>query len=546
MDMRDKVLSRTRVPREYWPPADAWPSIRTTGFVDWTETFNLAPYLIDRNVEKGRGEQPALCFKDRSLSYNELSRSSNRLGSGLKKLGIRSGDRVAIRMTNCPEFVITDMALQKIGAIAVPLFVLLRAPSIAHILSDARITALIADAGLMEELEKAGLESIDHVVVFGSNNTDWPKKYCAWEGLVEQGDEKLQIESIYHHDVAMIHYTSGTTGAAKGCIQTPVGILGHVAGTVHRAGLSEGDVLAISPPLPFAYGHAAVMYAFYLGGSAILVERFSVEEYLAQAERYRATVLVGVPTLYRMMLQEMHRHDLSAVRLVMTAGETFTPELEQALREALPQANFFNFYGYTEMWNFIGTIPGVHPPSSLGIPYDEYEVRIVSEETGEPVRQGEVGMIKASGAAGALYWGLPERQRAMVKDNMFYSGDLAYQDEAGVIWFKARDVDIIKTSGYLVAPYEIEDALSRHKAVAAVGCIGVPDPVKGEIVKAFVKLRSDFEPSQALVDELEAWADEKLEKYKVPRAWEFIDEMPVTASGKTLRRGLKEIEMRRK
>jgi 2-aminobenzoate-CoA ligase len=544
--MRDQVLMRTRVPKDYWPPADAWPSIRPTSFVDWTEEFSLAAYLLERNLEL-RPEQAALFFGEQSLTYRELSRGSTRLGSSLKKLGVRSGDRVALRMSNRPEFIIADMALQKIGAIGVPLFALLKAPSIAHILRDAQITLILAEAGLMEEVEKAGLESVDHVVVYGETDARGQKKgYHRWERLFDEGNENLQSETIYYHDVAMIHYTSGTTGAAKGCIQTPVGILGHVAGTVHRAGLREGDVLAVSPPLPFAYGHAAVMYAFYIGGAAILVERFNVEEYLAQAARHRATVLVGVPTLYRMMLPEMAKYDLSSVRLVMTAGETFTGELEQSLREALPQANFFNFYGYTEMWNFIGTVPGTHAPRSLGIPYEEYEVRIVNEETGQPVGVGEVGAIEASGAAGALYWRLPERQRAVVKNGMFYSGDLAYRDEQGVIWFKARDVDIIKSSGYLIAPYEIEDVLNRHAAVAMVGCIGVSDPVKGEIIKAFVKLKTGFRPSDGLIADLESFAGEKLEKYKVPRAWQFIEEMPVTSSGKTMRRGLKELEMKRK
>jgi 2-aminobenzoate-CoA ligase len=540
MEIRDQVLMRTRVPKEYWPPADAWPSIRPTRFVDWTDEFNLASYLVERDLPK-RGEHPAIFFQNRSISYKELSEDSNRLGTSLKKLGIRSGDRVAIRMGNRPEFVISDMAIQKIGAVAVPLFVLLKASSIAHILADAQVATLIADAELMAEVENTEI-GLDRVVLLGDRRESWPENYFSWNVLLQEGSESLESQPIYYHDVAMIHYTSGTTGAAKGCIQTPVGILGHVAGTVQRAGLRKGDVLAVSPPLPFAYGHAAVMYAFYIGGTAVLIERFNVEEYLAQAERHRATVLVRVPTLYRMMLLEMAKYDLSSVRLVMTAGETFTSELEYALREALPQAGFFNFYGYTEMWNFIGTIPGSHAPSSLGIPYEEYEVRIVHEETGDEVGTGEVGAIEASGAAGALYWRLPEKQRAMLRNGRFYSGDLAYRDQQGVVWFKARDVDIIKSSGYLIAPYEIEDVLSRHAAVAMVGCIGASDAVKGEIIKAFVKLKPGYHPSDELIADLEKFAEERLEKYKVPRAWRFIEEMPVTTSGKTMRRGLKELE----
>jgi 2-aminobenzoate-CoA ligase len=505
----------------------------------------LAEYLVERNIDQGRGEKTAVFFQERPVSYSELARLSTKLGCSLKGLGIRSGDRVAIRMTNRPEFVITDMALQKIGAVVVPLFVLLKAPSIAHILKDAEVRALIVDAELIDEAEKAGMDDGVHVIVRGGNETHRKKNYLFWEQLLEEGDEKTKHETIYCNDVAMIHYTSGTTGSPKGCIQTPVGVLGHVAGTVERAGLKENDIFSVSMPLPFAYGHASLMYALLVGGSCILMERFSVGEFLSQAERHRATVLVGVPTTYRMMLAELPKYDLSSVRLLMSAGETFTAELESSLRNILPKADFFNSYGYTEMWNFIGTIPGVHPPTSLGIPYDQYEVKIVDEQTGQEVGVGEVGVIKACGAGGALYWRLPEKQSLVVSNGMFYSGDLASRDEDGVFWFKARDVDIIKSSGYLVAPYDIEGVLSSHPVVAMVGCIGLPDPVKGEIIKAFVKLKAGLQPSDELIAELERFAEGKLEKYKVPKAWEFIEEMPVTASGKTLRRGLKDLELKK-
>lgn len=544
MDIRQELLSKTRVPKEYWPPADAWPSIEPTRMLPWEEYLNLADILLERNLKQGRGQKGAIFFQDQAVSYEQLARMSAKLANSLKRLGIISGDRVAIRMTNSPEFIVSDMALQKIGAIVVPLFVLLKAPSIAHILQDAEVRMIIVDAGLIDEVEKAGIDAETRVIVYrGVTDLSTRKNFFSWERLLEAGEENITSEKIYCHDAAMIHYTSGTTGAAKGCIQTPLGLLGHVGGTVDRAGIREDDVLAVAPPLPFAYGHAAVIYTLTVGCSCILLERFTVEEFLSQAERRRATVLVGIPTLYRMMLSELPKYDLSSVRLLMTAGETFTAELESSLQNAFPKANFFNFYGYTEMWNFIGTVPGVHSPTSLGIPYDEYKVSIVDEQTRAEVGVGQVGAITASGAAGALYWRLPEKQKSVIKNGMFYSGDLAYRDEQGVIWFKARDMEIIKSSGYLISPYEIEDKLGRHPAVAMVGCIGIPDAVKGEIIKAFIKLKAGYQPSDKLTEELERFATEALEKYKVPKAWEFIDDMPVTASGKTLRRGLKEREL---
>ena len=539
--MSQDLLAKTRVLKEYWPPQDAWPHMHATSFVDWTDEFNLATYLVERNLKQGRASKPAILFGKTSMTYDDLSRMSNKLGSSLRRLGIKSGDRIALRLNNSPEFVVSDLAAQKVGGIPVPMFVLLKATSISHILNDAGIEAVIVESSLVEEVEKAGLDKVKHVIVSRGNQAHKKKGYLMWEELLEEGDENLEIEKPYYQDIAMIHYTSGTTGTPKGCIQTPVGLLGHVAGTVNRAGLNENDILCISPPLPFAYGHAALMYSLYIGGACILLERFSINEFLEQAERNSASILVGVPTSYRMMIPEIPKYDLSNVRLLMTAGETFTDELESSLTDLFPKANFFNFYGYTEMWNFVGTVPGVHSPTSLGTPYDEYEVKIVDEKTGHELGPGEVGLIKARGAAGSLYWGLPGEQKKAVKDGWFYSGDLAYKDEEGILYFKARDVDIIKTSGYLIAPYEIEAALNMNPAVALVGCVGVADPVKGETIKAYIKLKDGYESSDSLVQELEAFLDQRLEKYKIPKKWEFITEMPTTASGKVLRKSLKQM-----
>lgn len=538
--MREDVIRRTRIPKEVWPPEDAWPLVKPTSLVEWKENFNLGKYLLDRNVDEGRGQKAAIFFKDRRISYEELSKQSDKLGSSLKRLGVASGHRVAIRLTNRPEFVVSDFALQKIGAIPVPTFILLKAPSITHIINDANIKTIIVEAALINEVEKAGMAELEHVIVLGGDQSHKDKGFLLWEELLRDGEETLQSTDIYFHDATLIHYTSGTTGAPKGCIQTPTGLLGHIAGTVNRAGITENDVLCISPPLPFAYGHAALMYTLYSGCTCILFDKFSPEEFVKQASKYKATVIVGVPTFYRMMISDIPNYDWRQVRLLMTAGETFTQELELQLKSLLPNSEIFNFYGYTEMWNFIGTIPGVHSPTSLGIPYDEYQIMVVDEETGEQVSTGRVGMIKAHGAAGAFYWGLPEKQRELVKDGWFYSGDLAYVDEEGIFHFKARDVDIIKSSGYLIAPYEIEATLSENPAVELVGCVGVPDPLKGEVIKAFIKLKKGHSPSEALIGELEQFVESRLETYKVPKEWEFVEQMPTTPSGKVLRKKLKE------
>jgi len=543
---RAEVLRRTRIPKDYWPPEDAWPYLKPTRYVKWSDELNLTTLLVERNIERGRGQKVAIFTGDKSITYNELSRLSNKLGNSLKKLGIKSGDRVALRLTNGPGFVISDLATQKIGAVVVPMFLLLKASSIEHIGNDAEITTVIVDADWLEEVEKTKIDSLKHIIVLKGTQAHKEKGYLIFEELLEAGEEDLEVERIYFHDVVMVHYTSGTTGFPKGCIQTPVTLLGHVTNTIERAGLVEDDVIFITPPLPFAYGHASLMYAFYLGASCSLMERFTPEDSLKQVEQHKVTVIAGVPTVYRLMLPHMPNYNLSSLRLLMSAGETFTEDLGAKIREALPQAKIFNFYGYTEIWNYIGTVSGVHPPTSLGTPYEEYEAIILDEDTKQEVPQGKVGTIAARGAGACLYWRLPEKQRDSIKDGWFCTDDLAYKDENGVIWFTARDIDIIKSSGYLIAPYEIEDLLSKHPAVLTAGCIGVPDPAKGEIVKAFLKLKPGYEPSDKLIEELEKFAEEKLEKFKVPRRWEFIAAIPTTLSGKTLRRGLKELEEKNK
>jgi len=540
--MREKLMRKTRIDKEFWPPRDAWSYIKLTRHVEWTEEFNLAWYLLNRHVKEGRGQNIATIFEDKKLTYAELSKITNKLGNSLRKLGIKSGDRVSIRIGNRPEFLISDLAIQKIGAIPVPLFLLLKASSIEYIGNDAQIKAVIVDADWLEEVEKTEIDSLEHIIVLKGTKAHKDKGYLIFEELMEEGEEEIEINSIYYHDVAMIHYTSGTTGPPKGCIKTPATLLGHVAGSIDRAKIVESDVICGIPPFAFAFGHATLLFALYAGAAYLFIKKYTTEEFLGQVEKHGATVLGGVPTAYRMMLEFMPNYDLSRVRLLIAGGETFTQQLESDINKVLPQAGIFNCYGYTEMWNFIGTIPKVQPATSLGIPYDEYEARILDKETGKELPTGKVGIISVRGAGATFYWRIPEKQKQVVKDGWFCTDDLAYKDKAGLIWFTARDVDIIKSSGYLIAPYEIESVIGKHPGVETAGCIGTPDPVKGELIKAYIKVKSGHEPTEELIEDLKKFAEEGLERYKIPKVWEFIDEIPTTLSGKTLRRELKEID----
>lgn len=540
------------IPEEYLPPEEVRPTRLYTlpEFQQYPERLNAAEELLDKHVAEGRGERVAIYFEDQKITYAQLLASVNRLGNALRELGIEEFDRVVIRSPNIPQAVTANFAVIKIGAVSVPTSPLFSQREIAHICNNCEAKAVLCAFPLLEELEKARdqLQTVKHIIVIGGKPDEVKARgFLPYDELIAKANDTLEPVRHRRDDVAVLLYTSGTTGPPKGTVHLMDELL-CIADSFGKYAwrLTEDDIVGGPAPLSLAagYGTAAVIpYRFCAAAS--LIPRFTPEGMFETIQKHRITVVSILPTAYRKMLQvpdAEKNYDLSSVRLFTGGGESLTAETFYQWKSKFG-AEIYEGLGTTEMF-FVFVSNAVTmkaKPGSVGVPVPGYEVKVIDDE-GKECQRGEIGRLLARGPTGTLYWRDAQRQKKAVVNGWCLVGDYVYQDEDGYIWFVSREEDLIKSSGYRIGPEEIEEALTKHPAVADVGVIGVPDPVRGEITKAFVVLKEGYEPSDALKEQLIEHCRNYIAVYKLPREIEFTDQLPRTVTGKLLRRLLRERE----
>src|SRR6266511_902301 len=519
-----------RIPDEYLPPEDLWPTrIRTIPEVQaYPNRMNPTSELLDRQVEQGRGGRPAIRFED----------------------------RVVILSPNQPRSVAANFAVMKLGAIPVPASPLLSPPEIAWLLNNSEARVLLVHAAMLPLVAKARSEFARDPTILGLAP---PSSGLAEAGvesvlpLMEKADAALRAVPREKDRIGVLLYTSGTTGKPKGVVHLVEEIVA-VADTFGRHGwkLREDDVVFSPAPLAFAAGYGAMaVIPFRFGAAVSLMPRFEPEAAFQAVEQHRATVLTILPTSYRRMLQvpdAEKRFDLSAVRLCTGGGEALTAETYHRWLDRFGLAIFEGF-GTTEMlYVFVSAaVTEKAKPGSFGTPVPVYEVKIVDDQGNEHA-PGELGRMVARGPTGTMYWRPQEegarlmasQRQTVVGEGWNLVGDYAHADEDGYFWFVSREDDLIKSSGYRIGPDEVEMAIATHPAVADVGVIGAPDPVRGQNTKAFVVLKEGSTPSDALKQEIIDHCRAELAVYKLPREIEFVETVPRTVTGKLLRRVLRE------
>lgn len=531
------------------PPKDLWPErIYTLPEHRYPVRLNVARELLDANAEGGRAGRPAVCFQDQVLTYGELAKRVNRLANGLRAAGIDRGDRVLLRMPNCPEFIGTWLALQKLGAIAVSTMPLLRARELAYIASDAGTTTAVVWGGLREELEKAQAQApeLKRLIVVG----DTRPGDTAWASLMDGQPERFPAADTSAHDVAMIAYTSGSTGIPKGCVHQHVDILGS-ADSYARYVLtpSEEDRFGGHPTLAFTFGTGGLLvYPLRFGAATVLSGPFEPEKMLATIQRHRITVAFCAPTSYRLMLRvpEMaKRFDLASLRLCVSAAEplpaaTYEEWVQRTGKECL------DGIGSTEMFHiFISSTKGRVKAGATGIPVPGYDCRVV-DETGREVPRGTPGLVAIKGPTGCKYWRKPDRQAEYVRFGGWnVTGDVYVQDDEGYFTYQCRSDDMIVSAGYKIPGPELEHVLDEHPAVAESAVVAAPDETRGYVPKAFVVLKPGVQPSEALAKELQEHVKKELAPYKYPRQVEFVAQLPRTETGKIRRVELRQQEAAR-
>ena len=545
------------IPAEYLPPKEYQPEriYKLKEFESYPDPLNSTEELLDKQVAAGRGDSRAILIADKVITYKQLLGASNKIGNALKKLGVEEADRVMLRSPNVPPALFTNFGVLKIGAVMVPTSPMLSPNEIAHIANNAEAKVIVVAAAFLEGVVKArpNLKTVKHVIVFGGQPEELKAQgLLSYEEITANESPVLDPVRRPRTAVSVLLYTSGTTGMPKGTAHYMEEAL-IVPDTFGKYGwkVQPEDVICGPAPISLAAGYSTVTtIPFRFGAAASLIPKFTPEGMFDQIQSHKVTILSALPTAYRKMLEVQgaeKKYDLSSLRVLTGGGESLTAKTYFDWKSRFGQ-EIYEGLGTTEMmYVFVSSVATRNvKPGAIGTAIPGYEIQGITEE-GKVAKPGELGRLYARGPTGTLYWrpledGLLEKQKSLIREGWVLVGDFCTVDEDGYLSFVSRQEDLIKSSGYRIGPEEIEDALLKHPAVADAGVIGVPDPVRGQNVKAFIILKPGYTGSDELKQQILDSCREHIAIYKLPRIVEFVTELPRTLQGKLLRRVLRDKE----
>lgn len=514
--------------------------------------------VFDQVVAEHR-DQPAIHYLGRTLNWGDVDSAARHAAGGLRRLGVERGDRVALMMQNVSEYPISLLAAWRIGAVIVPVNPMLTAKDVRFMLEDSGACVLIGHPELLERLHEGSdrldvqLVSVDPVASAGS----WPDQLqrpnrqevegaIDWSELAGTGHTDDARPSP--DDIAVLTYTSGTTGPPKGAMNTHRNVLFASRFYEHWVDLDHRDVILGLAPLFHITGLIAHMGPSFVTGSALVLGyRFDAEVLIDLIERHRPTFTIGAITAFIALMNRegSATRDLSSLTKIYSGGAPIAPTTVEDF-----QATFgpyiHNIYGLTEATGPclavpLGTDAPVDPESgalAAGVPVCNTVVRLVGAD-GQDVEDGDPGEVVMQGPQVVPgYWNRPDESAIALRDGCLHTGDVAVRNEQGWYFIVDRIKDQINASGFKVWPREVEDALIAHPAVSAAAVVGVADAYRGETVKGFVELRPGQSATEA---DLIEFARQRLAAYKYPRVIDIVDELPRNASGKILRRELRDL-----
>ena len=524
--------------RDHLPPPETWPELLYDfPELDYPGQVNVAYELVDANVEAGRGERPVLHTESGHWTYRQLFETTNRLAHALRDdFDLVPGNRVLLRGPNNPMMLACWLAVAKAGGVVVATMPLLRSKELTVVADKARIALALCDDRFMEEMETA-YDACSHL-----------EKIATFDGLERLAKEKpdaFDNVDTAIDDPVLIAFTSGTTGAPKGCVHFHRDILASAdAFFKNTIPCDENDVFTGSPPLAFTFGfgmHAA--FPLRIGASTVLIERPNPDAVLEACQRHRVTVLSTAPTAYRAMTPLVPNYDLSSLRHCVSAGETLPLPTFEAWKQATG-VRIIDGLGATELFHmFVLAVGDDIRPGATGRPVYGYEAKVFDDDMNE-LPPGKVGRLAVRGPTGCRYLD-DERQTSYVRDGWNFTGDAYLVDDDGYFWFQARTDDMIISAGYNISGPEVEEALLAHDAVTDCACVASPDPDRGNVVKAYVVLDDGQTAGDELTKTLQDFVKQTIAPYKYPRAIEFVDALPRTETGKMQRFKLRQLELRK-
>jgi acetyl-CoA synthetase len=542
----------------------SWPKARA--FLDGLPEgrgLNIAHEAVDRHAKGAAGARTALRWlgkagERRDITYRDLSEATNRFANALRALGVGEGGRVFILLGRVPELYVALLGALKAKCVASPLFSAVGPEPIATRLELGEGQVLVTTQALYRRkvaASRARLPRLAHVLLIDGDGTE--PGALSWRRVIEEASAEFVIPPTSPDDMALLHFTSGTTGRPKGAVHVHEAIVTHYATGLYALDLHADDIFWCTADPGWVTGTSYGVIAPLAHGVTSIVEEaeFDAPTWYGILARERVTVWYTAPTAIRMMMklgtEALADFDLSALRFAASVGEPLNPEAVVWSAEALGRPFHDNWWQTETGGIMVANYAAMDiKPGSMGRPLPGIEAAIVRREG-----EGRLHVIDAPGEQGelALKAGWPsmmrgylhedERYRKCFAGEWYLTGDLARRDADGYYWFVGRADDVIKSSGHLIGPFEVESALMEHPAVAEAGVIGKPDPTAGEIVKAFVELKPGFTADEALRKELLGFARTRLGAAVAPKEIDFRQNLPKTRSGKIMRRLLKAREL---
>ena len=488
-------------------------------------------------------EATAILFEENRITYAELNRLINRVAGGLLKLGLKRGDVLSLFLPSRPELIIGYLAAVRAGLTINVVNAMLREQEVAYILKDCDTRAVLVDTKRLSIIEavRSELESLSTLIVLGKSGRD---EYYTYESVLDSGKDQFESVDLQDSDLCHLLYTSGTTGWPKGVMATHRNVW-HNATNFGKVHFLPTDTIMVATPIFHCWGLVNGTFGMLSrGGTVITVERFYPDRALSDIERFKPTIFQAVPPMFNLLLRQpqLDQRDISSVVFCLSAAtkmpENLIHQVEQRLKWRYAEA-----WGLTEV-SCVGTTAPYKDTriGSCGQGMDDAEIKVVDEQGVilPPGQQGELCIRGTCVTEG--YLNKPEvTQEAFDSEGWFHSGDVAYMDAEGYAYIVDRIKDMINVGGEKVFPSEVEDMMLAHSKIKDLVIVGIPDELKGEAPKAFIVLREDETATEA---EIRAYCKAKMAPYKVPVAVEFIEEVPRAASGKALRRLLRDKEWR--
>lgn len=521
--------------------------------------LNIAYEACDRHVAEGNGERIAIRWlgsggNQRDISYGELSRDSNRFANALRALGVAAGERVFTLLGRVPELHVTALGAWKRGAVFCPLFSVFGPEPVKARMLIAEPAILVTNSRHFSRKIapiRNELPFLKHVILTdgGAGGHDFGR-------LLDGASDAADIEPTQPEDLAILHFTSGTTGRPKAAMHVHSAITAHKATARFALDLKPDDIYWCTADPGWVTGTSYGIVAPLAIGSTLILdeEEFDAERWYANLEKHRVNIWYTAPTAIRMLIKAgddlPRRFDLSSLRFIASVGEPLHPEAVIWGEKVLGRPIHDNWWQSETGGIMIANTAGMKiKPGSMGRALPGIEAATVRRSDGnvdvvaEPGTEGELALRPGWPSMFRGYLNEDERYRKCFVGGWYLTGDMAKRDAEGYFWFLGRADDVIKSSGHLIGPFEVESALLSHSAVAEAAAIGIPDPVAGEVVKAFVSLKSGFAADDALLKELLGHARKKLGPAVAPRQIAFTTNLPRTRSGKIMRRLLKAREL---